>query len=65
VKTQPGAAIGERTYCPVSGVVFEVTASSAHREVAGRPVYFCCEKCAMYFSEHQDRVVAARGLGAP
>jgi YHS domain-containing protein len=47
----------------VSGVVFEIGAASAHREVRGAPVYFCCEKCAMYFSEHAERVTAARGLG--
>src|SRR5687767_7180809 len=28
VAAQPGAAIGQSTYCPVSGVVFEVKAES-------------------------------------
>jgi hypothetical protein len=39
-----------------------VSAASAQREVAGRPVYFCCEKCAMYFSEHADHVTTVRKL---
>ena len=64
MKEQPGAAAGDRTYCPVSGVVFEVTAASPRREVAGRPLYFCCEKCAAYFSAHAGQVSAARGLGS-
>jgi YHS domain-containing protein len=64
VKVQPGVSVGDRTYCPVSGVVFEVKESSAHRDVGGKPVYFCCEKCATYFSEHQDHVVAVRSLAA-
>jgi hypothetical protein len=55
-------SLGERTYCPVSGVVFEVKETSPVRSVSGRPVYFCCEKCAMYFSEHGEQVSGARGL---
>jgi YHS domain-containing protein len=46
----------------VSGVVFQVKASSARREAFGKPVYFCCEKCAMYFSEHREHVLAVRGF---
>jgi hypothetical protein len=46
----------------VSGVVFEVEPESAHRDGSGGPVYFCCEKCAMYFSEHADHVTAVRNL---
>jgi YHS domain-containing protein len=61
VTAQPGAAMGDRTFCPVSGVVFEVKASSPHREVDGRTVYFCCETCAAYFSRNSERVIAARG----
>jgi YHS domain-containing protein len=48
----------------VSGVTFEVKAGSAHREVNGKTVYFCCEGCANYFNEHRDAVIAARGLAA-
>ena len=46
-------------------VVFQVSEASAHREVGGHRVYFCCEKCAMYFDEHAAGVAAARGLPAP
>jgi YHS domain-containing protein len=49
----------------VSGVVFRVEEASARRDVGGKPVYFCCERCAMYFSEHEGQVAAARGLSAP
>jgi YHS domain-containing protein len=48
----------------VSGVVFPIGDTSAHREVGGKTVYFCCEKCAMYFAEHADQVAAARGIEA-
>jgi YHS domain-containing protein len=47
----------------VSGVVFEVKDSSPRRESGGRTVYFCCETCAGYFSEHAEDVAAARHLG--
>jgi hypothetical protein len=46
----------------VSGVVFEVKEASPLRWVSGRPVYFCCEKCATYFSQHDEHVATARGL---
>jgi YHS domain-containing protein len=61
---QPGAHEGQRAYCPVSGVVFEVKKGSSHRDVNGKTVYFCCEGCANYFNEHRDAVSAARGLSA-
>ena len=59
---QPGAQPGQRTYCPTSGVVFEVKTTSSHRALAGRQLYFCCEKCAQYFTEHQAEMIAARRL---
>ncbi len=62
---QPTAQIGQLTYCPVSGVVFRVEPSSPHRDVGGKPLYFCCEACADYFSAHADRVLALRGLSPP
>jgi YHS domain-containing protein len=55
-------SLGERTHCPVSGVVFEVKDASPVRWVSGRPVYFCCEKCATYFSAHDEQVIRARAL---
>ena len=57
---QPGASPGQRAYCPVSGVAFDVKDKSAHRDLDGRKLYFCCEACAVYFTENRERVVAAR-----
>jgi YHS domain-containing protein len=62
VTVQPGVQPDQLTYCLVSGVVFPVKASSSHREVSGKPVYFCCEACANYFSQNRERVIALRGL---
>ena len=62
---QPGAKVEEQTYCPVSGVVFQVKEGSAHRAVGGKQVYFCCEKCAMYFDDHAAQVAAVRGFSQP
>lgn len=53
---------GQRTYCPVSGVVFTVNESSQRREAAGRSLYFCCAMCAAYFAAAPERVLALRGL---
>jgi len=61
---QPNASVGDRTYCPVSGVVFEVKATSLRRELNGRSLFFCCAGCAAYFDAFRERVVAARGLTA-
>lgn len=62
VVLQPNAMIGQRTHCPVSGVVFEVTATSPKREFDGRTLYFCCESCATYFSANVAQITALRGL---
>ncbi|MBK9258219.1 MAG: hypothetical protein IPM54_00095 [Polyangiaceae bacterium] len=59
---QPDAAIGQRTYCPVSGVAFEISESSPRRDVGGRPVYFCCETCAGHFSKHREHIIELRHL---
>jgi YHS domain-containing protein len=37
---------------------------SAHRDYGGKAVYFCCEKCAMYFAEHAEQVATLRKLAA-
>jgi hypothetical protein len=63
VKEQPGAAVGDRVYCPVSGAVFTVTADSQRREHGGKPLWFCCPGCATHFDAHTARVASARGLG--
>ena len=57
VVLQPGAHEGQQAYCPVSGVVFQVKAASARREVNGKAVFFCCEGCASYFDEHREAFV--------
>jgi YHS domain-containing protein len=59
---QPRAHLGDKTYCPVSGVVFQVRDASIKRAVDGKTLYFCCEGCAGYFDAHRERVTAARGL---
>ena len=64
-RVQPGVAVGDLAYCPVSGAVFRVSGASARREVNGRSLYFCCESCANYFSAHRDEVLAQRGLSLP
>jgi hypothetical protein len=62
VMVQPGASIGERTYCPVSGAVFEVAADHPHVDVDGARLFFCCAACAQYFQAHRDQVLRARGI---
>ena len=56
------AKVGERVFCPVSGVVITVAESSAHRDVGGHRYYFCCESCAAYFSANVAKVMQARGM---
>jgi hypothetical protein len=62
VAEQPGAVMGGKTYCLVSGVVIDVKPSSPHRTVDGTTVFFCCESCATYFDGHRDHVLALRGV---
>jgi len=62
---QPTASQGQRTYCPVSGVVFQVKESSPHHNVGGHAYYFCCPACAAYFEQNRDRVLAMRGHAQP
>lgn len=59
---QPGVSVGQRTYCPVSGAVFEVTAEHQHVDVEGQRLWFCCAGCLEYFHAHRDRVLRARGI---
>ena len=61
--TQPGATVGQRTFCVVSGAAFVVKDSSVERTVDGTTLYLCCEACAKYFDAHRDQVLAARGIG--
>ena len=64
VLVQPGAVIGQRVYCLISGVVFEVKPTSVQRVVGGKTLYFCCEACAQYFTANQARILALRGIAA-
>ena len=59
---QPGAKVGDYTYCVVSGAVFRVRESHFHAEVNGKTVYFCCEGCSRYFAANRTQVLASRGL---
>ena len=61
---QPGAKLGDYTYCLVSGAVFQVKESHFHAEVGGKTVYFCCEGCSRYFAANRDRVLTMRGVSA-
>lgn len=58
---QPGAQVGQLTYCPVSGAVFRIKETSRRVEVRGKTLYLCCEACARYFAKNQDHVLALRG----
>ena len=58
---QPGAKVGQYVYCPVSGAVFQVKESHHHADVNGKALYFCCEGCARYFAQNQDRIMTMRG----
>lgn len=59
---QPGARPSQYVYCPVSGAVFRIKDSSQRADVNGNTLYLCCEGCARYFAQHQDQVLALRGL---
>jgi hypothetical protein len=61
---QPGATVGKKTYCPVSGVVFTISDASPRDDVEGRSIYLCCGSCAKYFAENRARLIVARQLGA-
>ncbi len=59
---QPGAQTDQYVYCPVSGVVFQIKASSLRADVHGKTLYFCCANCAHYFAQNRERVLALRSL---
>jgi YHS domain-containing protein len=61
-RPQPGVARGDATYCPVSGAVFRITDTTPHRESRGNTLFFCCESCAAFFTQHEAEVLAKRGL---
>jgi hypothetical protein len=49
------ATVGELTRCPVSGVVFRVSAESPQVEYSGRKLRVCCGGCAEKFREQPAR----------
>jgi YHS domain-containing protein len=59
---QPGAKVGDLTYCPVSGAVFEVKETSGKTDVDGKTYYFCCDNCAKQFMATRDEVLKKRHL---
>lgn len=61
-KKQPGVGTGEVAFCPVSGAVFRVKEDSPHRTARGNLLYFCCEACAAYFTQHEAQILARRGI---
>lgn len=61
-RPQPGANSRDNVFCPVSGAVFRVTDDSPHRTARGQLLFFCCEACAGFFTEHEADVLKKRGL---
>jgi len=62
-RAQPGANEGDVTFCPVSGAVFRVTPQTPQRAARGKVLFFCCEACAAFFTQHEAQVLERRGLG--
>jgi YHS domain-containing protein len=63
-KPQPGANTGDTVFCPVSGAAFRVNDNSPHRTAGGQRLFFCCESCATFFSQHEAEVLKKRGLAS-
>ena len=61
-KSQPGLGVGDVAFCPVSGAVFRVKEDSPQRIARGRQLWFCCEACATFFSQHETDVLTRRGI---
>ena len=49
------AKVGDLTRCPVSGVVFRVSAESPQVEYSGKTLRVCCDGCAEKFREQPAR----------
>ncbi len=67
-RPQPGPNVGDATYCPVSGAVFRIGEKTPKREIEARApsrqqtLWFCCDSCAAFFSQHEADVLAKRGI---
>jgi YHS domain-containing protein len=55
VAAQPGAAVGQLTRCPVSGVVFTVDQNGTAVTHGGRTWYLCCGGCERKFRQDPAR----------
>lgn len=53
--SQPGAAVGRLTRCPVSGVVFRVAVEGPRQALDGREYQFCCDSCSRLFAKEPRR----------
>ena len=62
VGPQPGAALGQDVYCPVSGVVLRVKEATLRADLNGKPLHVCCEGCLRYLRANREKVLALRGL---
>jgi copper chaperone CopZ len=62
VGPQPGAALDQDVYCPVSGVVLRIKDSTLHADLDGKPLHVCCEGCLRFFQANREKVLALRGL---
>jgi len=56
---QPGAAEGDYTRCPVSGVVFAVTGVQPHFAWQGADYYTCCDGCAKALARDPGRYITS------
>lgn len=61
-RPQPGASKGDGVFCPVSGAVFRIGDETPRRVARGHALFFCCEACAVFFSQHESEVLAKRGI---
>jgi hypothetical protein len=61
-RPQPGASRGDTVFCPVSGAVFRVTDDSPRRTAHDKLLFFCCEACAGFFTQHEAEVLKKRGF---
>lgn len=64
VGPQPGAALGQDVYCPVSGVVLRIKDSTLRAQLNGKPLHVCCEGCLRYLQANREKVLALRGLAS-
>ena len=52
------ASIGDLTRCPVSGVVFRVTADSPMVKYGNAEIYTCCLSCKVIYNQNPEKFPA-------